>query len=128
MFRLISEHNVKSAVFHCYTDSLDNAKKILDLGYYLSFSGIITFRNADDLRGVVRYVPQDRFLVETDCPYLTPVPHRGRLNEPAFTYLVAEHVAKIKGIPIDKVSEITTNNFFNLFPKAKFLLEEGNDE
>lgn len=124
IFDVISEYDIKSAVFHCYTDSLENARKILDLGYYVSFSGVVTFKKSDDLREVARYVPDDRFLIETDSPYLAPVPYRGKTNEPAFVALVAEQIANIKNRSIDEISEMTDGNFFNLFPKAKVFVEK----
>lgn len=102
-------------VIHCFTGNYQAACVYLDLGFYLSFTGIITFKNAEPLRGVVRNVPLDRMLVETDSPYLTPVPHRGKRNEPAYVCLVAETVARIKEIPIDEVAEITTRNVRDLF-------------
>jgi TatD DNase family protein len=85
------------------------------LGFYISFSGIVTFKNAGDLRAVVKKIPLDRILVETDSPWLAPVPYRGKQNEPKNVYEVAECVAEIKGISIDELAEITTNNFFKLF-------------
>jgi TatD DNase family protein len=90
----------------------------LDRGLYISFSGIITFKNASDLREVVKFVPLDRLLVETDSPFLAPLPHRGRRNEPAFTYFVAKMVAELKGLSLEEVAESTTKNFFRLFNKA----------
>ncbi len=105
-------------VFHCFSGSLELAKAALDRGYYLSFSGIITFNKATELRDVVKYVPLDCMLVETDSPFLAPVPHRGKRNEPAFTRLVAEKVAELKEISFDEVAEKTTANFFDLFSKA----------
>ena len=123
IFNILSEYPIKSGVFHCYTDNLENAKKILDLGFYISFSGIVTFKNSDDLRSIAKYVPDDRFLIETDCPYLTPVPYRGKVNEPAFVSLVAECIADVRKTTISKISEITTQNFFQLFSKAKSFME-----
>lgn len=102
-------------VIHCFTGNNEAARAYLDLGFYLSFTGIITFKNAESLRDVVRKVPLDRMLVETDSPYLTPVPHRGKRNEPAYVRLVAETVAKIKTISLEKVGEITTHNVQDLF-------------
>ena len=90
----------------------------LDRGYYVSFSGIITFKKAEELREVVKYVPLDRILVETDAPFLAPLPHRGKRNEPAFTLHTAEMVAEIKGVPLSEIAQQTTNNFFNLFNRA----------
>ena len=106
-------------VFHCFSGSIEFAKSGLDRGLYISFSGIITFKKAEELRKTVKYVPLDRILVETDSPFLSPIPHRGRRNEPAFTKYVAELVAQIKGVAFEEVAEVTTNNFFKLFDKAK---------
>ena len=105
-------------VFHCFTESLDMARAALDLGYCISFSGIITFKNAAALREVVRYVPLDRCLIETDSPYLAPAPHRGKENTPAFVPLVALQVAQCKGISVEDVAEATTRNFLQLFPRV----------
>jgi TatD DNase family protein len=102
-------------VIHCFTGNYEAARAYLDLGFYLSFTGIITFKNAEPLRDVVRKVPLDRMLVETDSPYLTPVPYRGKRNEPANVRLVAEAVAKIKTIPLENVAEVTTRNVRDLF-------------
>jgi TatD DNase family protein len=102
-------------VIHCFTGNYEAARAYLDSGFYLSFSGIITFKNAEALREVVRKVPLDRMLVETDSPYLTPVPHRGKRNEPANVRLVAEAVAKIKTIPLEDVADVTTRNVRDLF-------------
>jgi len=85
------------------------------LGFYISISGIVTFKNAADLREVVRQVPLERLLIETDSPYLAPVPYRGKTNQPAFVKYVAEEIAKIKGISLEEVAQTTTNNFFRLF-------------
>ncbi len=102
-------------VIHCFTGSYDAARAYLDLGFYLSFTGIITFKNADSLRDVVRKIPLDRVLVETDSPYLTPVPYRGKRNEPAYVQLVAETVASLRGMSIEDIARITTENAQNLF-------------
>jgi TatD DNase family protein len=102
-------------VIHCFTGNYEAARAYLDLGFYISFTGIITFKNAEPLRDVVRQVPLERMFVETDSPYLTPVPHRGKRNEPAFVRLVAETVAKIKGVSLEEVAQITTRNVGNLF-------------
>jgi TatD DNase family protein len=102
-------------VIHCFTGDYEAARIYLDLGLYLSFSGIITFKNAEPLRDVVRKVPLDRILVETDSPYLTPVPHRGERNEPANVRIVAEAIAKIKTIPLQNVTDLTTRNVRDLF-------------
>jgi len=102
-------------VIHCFTGNYEAARAYLDLGFYISFTGIITFKNADALRDVVRNVPLERMLVETDSPYLTPVPHRGKRNEPAYVRYVAETVARIKGLSLEEVARVTTQNVRELF-------------
>jgi len=102
-------------VIHCFTGDYEAACAYLDLGFYLSFTGIITFKNAAGLRDVVRKLPIERMFVETDCPYLTPVPHRGKRNEPAYVRFVAETIAKVKDISLDEVARVTTDNVTNLF-------------
>ena len=102
-------------IFHCFTENWEMAKKGLDLGFYLSFSGIITFRNAEELREVVAKAPLDRILIETDSPYLTPVPYRGKANHPGLVPFVAKTIAEVKGISIDEVAQVTTQNFRTLF-------------
>lgn len=103
-------------VLHCFTEDLEMARQALDLNYYISVSGILTFRNAGALRDVIRQVPLDRLLVETDAPYLTPVPHRGKANRPAFVRHVAEALAALKGESLAHVAEVTSANFQRLFP------------
>jgi TatD DNase family protein len=105
-------------VFHCFTESLETAREALDLGFHISFSGIVTFKNAADLKAVAQFVPLDRMLVETDSPYLAPVPHRGRLNEPAYVRHVAEEIARLRGIDFDALAIATSDNFFRLFSAA----------
>ena len=95
------------------------AKAALDLGFYISISGIMTFRNAAELRDVVKKLPLDRLLIETDSPYLAPVPFRGKTNQPAYVTAVADAIAEVKGISVDKLAEITTANFYNLFSYIK---------
>lgn len=113
---LYQEGNGKlCGVIHCFTGSYEAARAYLDLGFYLSFTGIITFKNAEPLRAVVRQVPLDRLLVETDAPYLTPVPYRGKRNEPAYVRFVAETVANIRGISLEEVARVTSANAQNLF-------------
>lgn len=107
-------------LIHCFTASKDFAKKMLDLGLYISIAGIVTFKNAQELQEIVRYIPLDRLLIETDSPYLAPHPMRGKSNEPAFVKYVAEKIAELKGISFQEVANITTNNFISLFTKAKF--------
>lgn len=108
-----------TGLIHCFSSGKSLAKCALDNGFYISFSGIITFNKAYDLRKIVKLVPLDRILVETDSPYLAPVPKRGKRNEPAFTKFTLEMIATIKNLDVEKIAEITTNNFFNLFSKAK---------
>jgi TatD DNase family protein len=102
-------------VIHCFTGNYEAARAYLDLGFYISFTGIITFKNAEALRDVVRNVPLNRMLVETDSPYLTPVPHRGKRNEPAYVRYVAETVASVKGLSLEEVARMTTQNVRQLF-------------
>lgn len=102
-------------VLHCFTEDLATAKALLDLGFYISFSGIVTFRNAEQLREVARYVPVERMLIETDSPYLAPVPHRGKENQPAYVRDVAEYMAVLKGISLESLANATTANFARLF-------------
>ena len=102
-------------VMHCYTGSLESVKTYLDLGLHISFSGSVTFKNAKKLQEVARYVPLDRLLIETDSPYLAPVPMRGKRNEPAFVRYVAETVAELRGITVDELAERTTENTVRLF-------------
>lgn len=118
--RLLADHAdpVSAGVMHCFTESLEMARAAMELNFMISFSGIITFRNAAALREVVRAVPLDRMLVETDSPYLAPVPHRGRTNEPRHVLHVAEAVAAIKEVPLEEVAAATTANFYRLFPRA----------
>ena len=102
-------------VFHCFTETMEVAKAALDLGFYVSFSGILTFKTAGDLREVARYVPLDRCLIETDSPYLAPVPYRGKTNTPAYVPYVAQQIAELKGIAPEEVGRITSSNFEKLF-------------
>ncbi|MGZ5182568.1 MAG: TatD family hydrolase [Ramlibacter sp.] len=102
-------------VFHCFTETAEVARAALDLGFYLSFSGIVTFKNAADLREVVAFVPDDRLLIETDSPYLAPVPFRGKLNNPSYVPHVAAMVAQVRGVPVETVAEQTSRNFERLF-------------
>lgn len=102
-------------VFHCFTESLSTAQAALDMGFYISFSGIITFRNAQQLREIVAHVPLERLLIETDSPYLAPAPHRGKVNNPSYVAHVAAQVASVKQLPLEVVAEATTRNFEQLF-------------
>ncbi len=105
-------------VFHCFTETREVARAALDLGFYISFSGILTFKNAADLREVARFLPLDRCLIETDSPYLAPVPHRGKTNTPAYVPHVAAQLAELKGLSVDAVAEATSANFDRLFTRA----------
>jgi TatD DNase family protein len=105
-------------VMHCFTETRDVAQAALDLGFHISFSGIVTFKNAVELKDVARRVPLDRMLIETDSPYLAPVPHRGRRNEPAYVRHVAEEIARLRGVPVETIAQATSANFFRLFGVA----------
>ena len=109
-------------VFHCFTESADVARAALDLGFYISFSGILTFKKAQDLRDVAAFVPMDRMLIETDSPYLAPVPHRGKTNNPSYVPFVAGQIAQIRNLAVERVAEHTSRNFERLF---KGVLNEG---
>jgi TatD DNase family protein len=102
-------------VMHCFTESLEVAEAALAMGFYISFSGIVTFKSAKDLQAVARAVPLERTLIETDSPYLAPMPHRGKVNEPGFVRHVAEYIATLKDVPLSQVAAQTSDNFFNLF-------------
>lgn len=102
-------------VFHCFTETAEVARAALDLGFYISFSGILTFRSAADLREVARFVPLDRMLIETDSPYLAPVPYRGKVNNPAYVPYVAAQIAELRGLTREEVGERTSRNFEALF-------------
>ncbi len=109
---------VARGVFHCFTETAEVARAALDLGFYISFSGILTFRSASDIREVAAFVPLDRMLIETDSPYLAPVPHRGKTNSPAFVPWVAEQIAQIKGLSVVDVAQATSCNFDILFDRV----------
>ncbi len=108
-----------TGVLHCFTGSAELARKGLDLGFYVSLSGIVTFKNAADLQAIAKWLPKDQMLVETDSPFLAPVPHRGQKCEPAFVADTAEFVAELRGETLDELGETTTANFFKLFKKAQ---------
>lgn len=112
---MIKSEKAYSGVLHCFTEDLDTARKLLDLGFYISFSGIVTFKNAESLREVARFVPIDRLLIETDSPYLAPVPYRGKENQPANVRQVAEYLAVLKQLPLEEIAQQTTQNFCHLF-------------
>ena len=104
-------------VFHCFTETDQVARAALDLGFYISFSGIVTFKNAQHLRDVAAFVPLDRLLIETDSPYLAPVPYRGKPNNPSYVPFVARQIAAVRGMPVEEVAEATSRNFERLFLK-----------
>lgn len=104
-------------VMHCFTESWEVAHQAMELGFYISFSGIVTFKNAAALQEVAKQVPMDRLLIETDSPFLAPVPHRGKTNDPSKVVHVAEKVAELKGVTVDEVAKHSTDNFFRLFKK-----------
>ncbi|MEY4592020.1 MAG: hypothetical protein RIR18_915 [Pseudomonadota bacterium] len=106
-------------IMHCFTENWDVAQKALDLGFYLSFSGIVSFKNATTVKEVASKTPLDRLLIETDSPYLAPVPYRGKLNQPAYVRHVAEAIADIRGISLAAVGEASSENFFRLFPTTR---------
>lgn len=112
------EKGAYPALIHCFTASADFGRKVLDLGLTISLSGIVTFKNAKDLQAIAAELPKDRILVETDAPFLAPVPHRGQVCEPAFTADTARFVADLRGTSAEALAEVTTRNFFNLFRKA----------
>lgn len=115
--RLLHENQAQQGVIHCFTEDTAFAKAVLDLGFYISFSGIVTFKNAIQIQEACRYVPLDRILVETDAPYLAPVPKRGKQNEPAYVRYTAEFVAQLRGDSITSIEEATTANTYRLFSK-----------
>lgn len=118
--RIMREEGAEQAggVMHCFTESWEVARAALDLGFYISFSGIVSFKSAMDLKEVARQVPLDRLLIETDSPYLAPVPHRGKRNEPAYVRHVAEEIARLRHVSLDEVAEATSANYFRLFRAA----------
>ena len=119
--RVMREEGADQAggVMHCFTESREVAEAALDLGFHISFSGIVTFKSARDLKEVARFVPLDRLLIETDAPYLAPVPHRGKTNEPAWVVHVAEEIARLRNEPLERIEAVTTENFFRLFSHAQ---------
>lgn len=119
--RILTEEMEKgpfTGVIHCFTASRAFAEHALDLGFYISISGIVTFKAADDLRETVKMIPLDRLLIETDAPFLAPIPHRGKTNEPSFVPHVAAKVAELKHLSVEELARITRDNFFTLFAKA----------
>ena len=118
---LLREHKAPETigVLHCFTESLAMAQDAIDMGFYISISGIVTFNSADELREVVKAVPLERLLIETDSPWLAPVPHRGKQNQPGYVVEVAEFIADLKGVTVAELARQTTDNFYRLFPLAQ---------
>ncbi len=121
--KIMREEAVEKAggVLHCFTESLEMALAAIEMGFYISFSGIVTFKNALALKEVAKKIPLERMLIETDSPYLAPVPFRGKTNQPAYVKYVAQEIANLRGISVEEVAEATTANFFKLFKHAKQL-------
>ncbi|MFK8040336.1 MAG: TatD family hydrolase [Rickettsiaceae bacterium] len=114
------------ALIHCFSSSKKFAREMLDLGLYISISGIVTFKNAHMLQEIVKFLPLDRLLIETDAPYLAPMPHRGKTNDPAFVVHTASKIAELHNTSFEQIANITTQNFFNLFSKANKILNSNN--
>ncbi|MFN7098250.1 MAG: TatD family hydrolase [Gammaproteobacteria bacterium] len=119
--RILQEENAQEVggVLHCFTETLEMAQQAMDMGFYISFSGIITFKNAVELQALVKQIPLERILIETDSPYLAPVPYRGKTNEPAYVKFVAEKIAELREIDYQSVAKITSDNFDRLFKISK---------
>ena len=119
--RIMQEEGAKQVggVMHCFTESLEVALKAIEMGFYISFSGIVTFKNATQLKEVAQAIPLDKMLVETDSPYLAPMPFRGKINQPAYVKYVAQEIANLRGVSLDEVMQATTDSFFTLFKHAK---------
>ena len=122
---ILSNHPSVCGVLHCFTESWEMAEQALAMGYYVSISGIVTFRNADNVREVACRIPDDRFLIETDAPWLAPVPHRGETNEPAYVAQTAACVADLRGVELSRLAQQTRDNFFRLFTRATALPRTG---
>jgi TatD DNase family protein len=118
--RILEEEGAQAVggVMHCFTESWEVAQRALDLGFYISFSGIVTFKNALTIKDVAQKTPLERILIETDAPYLAPVPYRGKQNQPAYVRHVAEEVARLRGVDLDVIATASTDNFFRLFKTA----------
>lgn len=118
--RILEEEGAQAVggVMHCFTESWEVAQRALDLGFYISFSGIVTFKNALTIKDVAQKTPLERILIETDAPYLAPVPYRGKQNQPAYVRHVAEEVARLRGVDLDLIATASTDNFFRLFKTA----------
>jgi TatD DNase family protein len=118
--RIMREEGADAAggVMHCFTESAAVARQALDLGFHISFSGIVTFKNATELQVTAQLVPLDRLLIETDAPYLAPMPYRGKTNQPGYVIHVAEEIARLRQVPLETIAAATTENFVRLFAKA----------
>lgn len=116
---ILKEEGAQSGIFHCFSENWAVARQALDLGFYISFSGIVTFKNAKEVKEVAQKTPIDRILVETDAPYLAPVPFRGKPNEPAYVRHTAEEIARLRGVPFEEIAQATTENFWTLFPRTR---------
>jgi len=116
---ILKEEGDATGVFHCFTETEQVARAALDLGFYISFSGILTFKSAAELREVAQFVPEDRLLIETDSPYLAPVPHRGKTNNPSYVPFVAQLLADLRGCTVEKMAALTTANFHRLFARTQ---------
>ncbi len=118
---LLREHKAShtKGVLHCFTESLEMAQEAIEMDFYISISGIVTFNSADELRDVVKAIPLQRLLIETDSPWLAPVPHRGKQNQPGYVVEVAEFIAELKGVSVKELARITTENFYTLFSLAR---------
>ncbi len=116
--KILAEEKIEQGVIHCFTEDTDFAKACLDLGLYISFSGIVTFKNAAEIQAAAKYIPEDRYLVETDAPFLAPVPKRGKTNEPAYVKHTAEFLAQLRGVEFATLAQQSTENFYRLFSKV----------
>lgn len=118
---ILEQENAEQAggIIHCFTENWQTAQRALDIGFYISLSGIVTFKNAVELQDVAKKLPLDRILIETDAPYLAPVPHRGKTNKPAFVKHVAEFLAELRGDTVENIAQATTENFHRLFPTTR---------
>ena len=121
--KIMAEEGAKQVggVMHCFTESLDVALAAIEMGFYISFSGIVTFKNATQLKEVAKAIPLNKMLVETDSPYLAPMPFRGKINQPAYVKYVAQEIARLRGVSFEAVMQATTDNFFSLFAQAKLV-------
>jgi TatD DNase family protein len=119
--KIMREENAHEArgVMHCFTESQEVADQSIEMGFYISLSGIVTFKSAKELQAVAKTIPLDRMLIETDSPYLAPTPYRGKLNQPGYVKHVAEFIAALRGVSVEEIAEATTHNFFTLFSKAR---------